>query len=334
MKKLLFTVIAACSITVSGAQAPEAVSATPAGGTSVGAKKPTIMVIPSNQYCNEHGFVKEYDNNGEMVKYPDYARIMMEDTELALAISKVGELMSERGFNLKLLSSCLNTLANDAAEEALMMSKNTGAMAAETPYEKLKKTAKADIILHLYWKASTFGSRKTITYNIQGVDSYTDKQIAASSGTSMPSSNPSVAALVSEQVAVHMEQFASQLQEYFNNLFDQGREISITCLRFEDAEVDYESEFNGFELGELIEEYLAQNTVGGRFNTTDATENRLYFEQVRIPMVMVTASGRERAVDARYFARGLAKKITEITGAECKVTTRGLGQASIWLGGK
>lgn len=310
------------------------VTSTPAGGTSTAAKKPTIMVVPGDQFCNANGYMKEYDNFGETVKYPDYNKALLEDSELGIAISKLGELMSDRGFNLKLLSATLKTIANNAAEDALLTSKDTGAQVAESPIDKLKKTAKADIIMQLNWKIGEFGSRKTIEYNLQGVDAYTDKQIAAASGVSMPSNNPSAAALLIEQVAVHMDQFCSQLQEHFNNLFEQGREVTIRCKRFEDSDVDFETEFDGDELGMIIEDYLAKNTVGGRFTTADATENQLNFEQVRIPMVEVSESGRERAVDARYFARGLAKKITEVAGVECKVMTKGLGEATIVLGGK
>lgn len=323
MKKVFFVLISLFFATVSEAQT---------SGTA--AKKPTIMVVPGDQYCNEKGFMKEYEYFGEMKKYPDYDRALLEDGDLNMAVSKLGELMSERGFNLKLLSSCLKTLANEAAEDALMASKETGAAVAESPIDKLKRTAKADIIMQLNWSIGSFGSRKTITYNLQGIDTYTDKQIAASSGTSMPTTNPSTVAILIEQVSMHMEQFASQLQSHFNNLFEQGREIKINCKRFEDAAADFESEFGGDELGVIIEDYLAENTVGGRFSTSDATENHMVFEQVRIPMVVTLENGRERAVDARYFARGLAKKITEVTGEECKVATKGLGEVTVYLGGK
>ncbi len=323
MKKVFFILVALFFATVSEAQTSE-----------TAAKKPTIMVIPSDQYCNSKGFMKEYDFFGEKKKYSDYEKALMEDSELNLAISKLGELMTERGFNLKLLSSCLKSLANEAAEAAVMTSKETGAAVAETPLDKLKKTAKADIIMQLDYTIGSFGARKYITYNLQGVDTYTDKQIAASSGKSMPSTNPSAASLLIEQVSMHMEQFASQLLAHFTALFETGREIKINCRRFEDSAIDFESDFGGDELGMIIEDYLAANTVGGRFNTSDATENQMVFEQVHIPMVITLENGRERAVDARFFARGLAKKITEVTGEECKVSTRGLGEATIYLGGK
>lgn len=332
MKKIFTTLFTICCIATSSIA--QDVTVTPDGGATIAAKKPTIMVVPGDQFCNANGYMKEYDNFGEMVKYPDYNKALLEDSELSMAISKLGELMTDRGFNLKLLSASLKTLANNAAEDALMASKDTGAQVAESPIDQLKKTAKADIIMQLNWKIGSFGSRKTIEYNLQGVDAYTDKQIAAASGVSMPSNNPSAAALLIEQVAVHMDQFCAQLQEHFNNLFAQGREITVRCKRFEDSDVDFESEFDGDELGMIIEDYLAKNTVGGRFSTTDATENMLLFEQVRIPMVEKSESGRERAVDARYFGRGVAKKITEVTGVECKVTTKGLGEVTIYMGGK
>ncbi len=322
MKKLIFTV---CALLVAFATA-EAQTA---------AKKPTIMVVPDNQWCYERGFAIEFDDQGRIVKMPDYQAALDNDADLGLVISKLGELMTERGFNLKLLSASLRSLQAEATEDMMLQSKDSGAGAAETPIDKLKKVAKADIWMSVNWKVTTMGPRKTITYNLQGIDAYTDKQIAASSGSGMPSPNPETAALLIEAVNVHMDQFVSQLQSHFDNLFEQGREITVRCKRWDDCEIDFESEFDGEELGILIEDYIAANTVGGRFSTTDATENMMLFEQVRIPMVVTTPEGRERAVDARYFGRGLAKMITAISGGvPCKVMTKGLGQVTIVVGGK
>lgn len=78
---------------------------------------------------------------------------------------------------------------------------------------------------------------------------------------------------------------------------------------------------------------MADNTVNGRFNTTDATENMMLFEQVRIPME-TEINGRVRQIDARRWVNGLRKYLEDEYGIESKLMMQGLGQAQLVIGGK
>ena len=64
--------------------------------------------------------------------------------------------------------------------------------------------------------------------------------------------------------------------------------VSLRIKKWDDWEFDLESYFGADEeeLGILIEDWLADNTVSGRFSTTDATESMLIFEQVRNSFVL------------------------------------------------
>ena len=53
------------------------------------AKKPTIMVVPSDLWCFKNGYMMEFDNQGTRVKIPDYKRALQEDAELLQVISKI-----------------------------------------------------------------------------------------------------------------------------------------------------------------------------------------------------------------------------------------------------
>ena len=112
------------------------------------AKKPTIMVVPSDNWCVKNNFMTVYDNMGTRMKIPDYRAALQESTELLNVISKINEMMTERGFPLKNLESVMKSLQSQSAEDAMLSSK-TGADANESPIDKLKKVAKADIIMQL-----------------------------------------------------------------------------------------------------------------------------------------------------------------------------------------
>jgi len=300
------------------------------------AKKPTIMVVPSDVWCNTNGFITEFDNQGTKVKIPDYKKAFQEDSDLLLVISKINGLMAERGFPLKNMESVIKKLEANSVEDAMMVSKETGSEASESPIDKLKKVAKADIIMQLTWKVNSMGPKKSITFNLQGLDAYTDKQIAMASGTGASSFSAEIPVLLEEAVLSHMDNFCSTLQTCFDDLFANGREVTIRIKKWDDWDDDLESEFgpDSEELGAIIEDWLADNTVNGRFNTTDATENMMLFEQVRIPL-FYERNGKKRAMDTRRFVRNLSKFLkNEPYAIVSKVVTKGLGRATIYLGSK
>lgn len=92
-------------------------------GVFAQAKKPTLMVMPSDAWCNEHGYMQTYDNQGSIEKVPDYKAAVSTDKQLNAVISKINNLMADRGFPLKDLQQTLKAVNTDAAEDALITSK-------------------------------------------------------------------------------------------------------------------------------------------------------------------------------------------------------------------
>lgn len=292
------------------------------------AKKPTLMVVPSDLYCNQHGYMQTFNNQGQSEKVPDYKQALQNDPQLLTGITVIGQMMADRGFPLKLMEQELKSLNEESAEDAMLTSKS-GSDIAESPVDKLKKKSKSDIILQVTWLVNRSGPKYSLTFNLQGIDAYTNKQIAACQGTGDPTFSAELPVLIEESIANHLETFTTQLQHHFDDMFENGREITLRIKKWEDSEYDLESEFDGTELSDIIEDWVSDNTVKGRFNTSDATENFMYFEQVRIPLF----DEKQRAMDARRWTRGLTDKLKAL-GVPAKLMMKGLGQATIVIGGK
>ena len=182
------------------------------------------------------------------------------------------------------------------------------------------------------------GPKKHIKFILNGLDAYTSKNIASSSGAGEPSSAASVDLLVEEAVLSHMDEFCGRLQAHFDDMFNNGREVKIMVKLFDGADVNLNDEYdyNGTtdELNIFIEDWMADNTVNGRFSISDATENFQRYEQVRIPM-FYERNGRQRAMDTRTFVNNLKKFLSEAPfNLESKVYMRGLGEAWLIIGEK
>ena len=297
------------------------------------AKKPTLMVVPADNWCYNNNYSESYDKQGVVKDIPSYRVALQRDTDLDLVITQINGMLSQRDFDAKNLKSQLDKIESAAAEEAMRSSKYGGAEVAESPIDALKKVAKADIILKLGWTVNDDGMEKAVTFILKAIDSYTGKQIAQASGTGAPDFSTPLPVLLEEAVASHIDAFLAELQTAFERWFEKGRECAVGIRVWDDWDYDLESEdFGDDELGFLIEEWMEDNTVGGAFTTMDAEATMMNFEQVRIPMTY-EKKGRVRGLDARTWAKNLSKYLTGM-GIENKLTTVGLGEVKLYLGSK
>jgi hypothetical protein len=294
------------------------------------AKKPTLMILPSDNWCTQRYFMTEFDNQGTKQSVPNYKQAFQEDTELGQVISKIGALMIDKGFPLKDAEQELKAIETRNAEDNMTTSKTSGSSISESPLDLLKKRAKADIIIQIWWKVNKIDGQKSVSFILEAFDAYTSKRIASSTGNGAPS-NEIIPVQLEKAILANIDPFAAQLQTHFDDMFINGREVMLTVKIWDTWEYDLESEFDGEELIDIIDDWMFKNTVSGRFNMSDATENVIRFEQVRIPLF----DNNGRAIDARAFAKDVSKFLkAEPYFVESKLMTRGLGEAIIVLGEK
>ena len=295
------------------------------------------MVMPSDQYCLSRGFKLTFTNQGMTQTLPDYRAAMQSDPNLRLIITKMGQMMADRGFPLKDLEAEMRNMMQESAESSMLTSSSSGSEMSESPIDVLKRVAKADIILDLDFDLKTQGPSKYMVFNLRGLDAYTAKQVSGVAGAGRPSTSATPEILMEEAVLSHMDSFNAGLMRHFDDLFENGREVKVLVKVFnnwgENLESEFESAGETKELSFIIEDWFADNCVKGRFNLSDATENQMRFEQVRIP-VMKLQSGRERAVDTRSFVSDLRKHLTDKYQIQSKLYLRGLGEAWLILGEK
>lgn len=293
-------------------------------------KKPSIMVVPKDQWCVDNHFTSQFENQGKSVVVPDYKRALQTSSELGLVITKINELMTSRGFPLLTLEAMLKKLENDAASEAMTTLKDGGEL-SESPTDKLKKTAKADIIIDLGWTVNNpQGPRRSITFTLAGYDSFSGKQVAGASGTGQQTFTSEIPVLLEEAILSNLDRFNVQLLDHFTGVETNGREMSLKVRKSSNFEKDLESDFDGKNLLEIIEDWVRENSEKGNFSLDEQSENMMNFSQVMVPVV----DSKNRKLDATSWGRGLTKMLKDKYALECKLVTKGLGEALIIIGSK
>jgi len=295
------------------------------------AKTPTLMILPSDNWCEQRFFNTVFDNQGTKQKVPNYKQAFQEDTEIGQVISKIGSLMIDRGFPLKDAEQELKAIEARSAEDNMTTSTSSGSSISESPLDKLKNKAKADIIIQIWWKVNKTDQGKSISFILEAFDAYTSKRIASSTGNGTPNNTDIVPILLQNAILANIDLFAAQLNSHFANISNNGREILLTIKKWNSWDKNMETEIAGKEITDHVNDWLLKNTVNGKFSMADATENIIRCDQVRIPLL----DANNNSIDARKFANGLQKYLKAAPfNFEVKLMTRGLGEAILVLGEK
>lgn len=246
-----------------------------------GAKKPKVMVVPSQVLLKDKGLLKMEDNMGgeEIAVVEQGYRLALLDNEVRAAIVKIGELMTERGFPLLDMESKL----------------------------KSKTPMFIDIEVELSYTLKKQGPRSILYFELKGLDAFSHKQIAAASGESAPNVGATPIGLLQQAVIDKLDAFNSQLQNYFDGLPEVGRETALE-ITFDGG--SFQDEYGGKSYQDLIDEWLTAHCVKSAFSIDDAVEGEdgqetLYVSQAMIPLF----NSAGKALSARDFYNELVKTL-------------------------
>ncbi len=213
----------------------------------------------------------------------------------------------------------------------VLQSKSSGSSVSENAFDQLMKVAKADVLVKVDWVIVRSGPKKSVSITIQGVDSYTNQPIATITDPgSSPSFESSVPVLLEEAVLKKIDQFLSQVETHATDVFDNGRKVKLYVEKWDNWDGDFESEYQGKELREIIEDWMRTHAVGGNFEM-ESGENSVIVD-ARIPVF----DERGTPITATNFIRDLSRFLKAPPfGIENKLIDKyGLGKSKIILGEK
>ena len=296
------------------------------GGNAQEMMKPSVMVVPSDNWCHKMGYM--IDINGE--KIPDYKKAIVNDPDLINVIAAINNFMARYGFPLENLETVLKNLKTEKAEKVLWRDKEGNAISS-SPLDELYKASSADIVLQLTWSLNKVGPKKSINFNLQALDSYTAKQVAGVEGAGAPSMSADVAVLLSESVADKMKNFCGSLDSHFQDILSKGREISVEAYIADGAGIDFETDYDDYELQEVITRMVSKEAVNHSFARAPSTSTMLAYKSVRCPVKDADGILMDAYAFGRKIARALKKDPYSLS-----VTTKakGLGKVILIIGGE
>ncbi len=293
------------------------------------ANQPTVMVIPSDVLMNKLGYMGKVNDNGVASYIPDYRQAFVENADLGYAVSKIGELFSDRGFNLVDLNRELQRIQQENAEDMAIESKG-GAGVSTSLYDKVLQNVRPDIILELtYELKSAGGPLRCLYFDIVAKDAYTSEQVGAASGAGPNTTETVLVRLIVEAVITHVGNLQSQMQQYFDDISANGRKIFARIQIFEDAGFDFEDELGSDELGEELTAWMKRASLGNSARITRNTPNEMRYS-LRIPLF----DKEGMPMSAYEFAEEVASFLKTKYGIRTRKATQGLGDARLVIRGR
>jgi len=294
--------------------------------------KAKVMVVPEEAFCINAGIYK-FDAKGN--KIADYQEALHNDNILDV-INTFENLMAGYGFLLTNLQQSLDELKEEAALDNVMLAKDDG-MIVEDDLDKLSRIAGADIIVKVSPKVSHYGPEMKLDLRVSSIDCASKKALQAF-GPVTKTSAGSVSMLLKAAVTDNIETFAMGLANHFEDIKTRGREGTIIIKVADTCPLNMESmvEYNGEqgELADLIEYWVATNTVNGYYSGSKTSRVSMKLDQVRIPIVGRGAFGRQKALTMESFVKTGLISLLENYGISVATHAVGIGKVYLILGGR
>lgn len=295
------------------------------------AAPPKLMIVPDKAWCVEKGYIITSERNGKTIQREDYDKAMV-DKEFVNVRLAINQIMAERGFPLVNQDAQQEADEFDEALDEAFEGAESGAQTQLSAYESLLKDAKPDIIVKIGWNVNTAGSLYNADWRMEGVDAYSNKSVVPLAGnTGEKRRSIPLSVSLKETARANMDNFNTTLREYFDNLQQKGREVRLDVRVLESSPINLKEEFNGVELGTVIYNWVAENTVNHQFNQRSAGRNMIRFDQVRIPL----HDSNGQPMDASIWAKKLKAFLGQAPyNIRCEEASAGLGLGRIYIGEK
>lgn len=289
---------------------------------------PTVMFLPDKTWCNANNYVERSERNGKTRVTEKYDEAFL-NSDLKNVVVQLNGLMKDNGLPAKDYGTTSELDDEEEMEEdAYNNDTQSGGSMDATDYEMMISKLRPDIIIKIGWDVNKVGFNYTLSYRLEAIDSYSGKSVAqvTAETPSLKTTIP-IAAALKHSATEYMPAFIRRLQEHFDDLQENGREITVACrIGNNGSGVNFNSEFNGKELSTIISDWLNDNTVNHVYSTRSSSRNRINFEQVRIPFK--DAGGR--VMQAKEFVDQLKHHLRNTCNLKSENTTKGLGSGRLY----
>lgn len=286
--------------------------------------KPTLMVIPSDQFLQRGGYLQTKQYNGKTVYIRDYAGFVLNNTTNKNVVRAIQNFFISQGYPLTDLEQSLKALnVQENMDDADGIMKDAKTLLVET--------VRPDIILEFDYdlkneKVSRTTTKEMIDYSMAALDAFSNKSVASFVKTGI---DGDFDAYLEEQLPSDIPGFVGQIKDYFKDIIVNGRDITFRVMVEGNAAINLSDDYNdmGDTYADWIREWVKVNAKNGSAALNRNTNKEMFYTSVRI----TNNADDGTQFNAYDFANAFRKEFTKTFQLKSVNTTQGLGDASVTI---
>ena len=284
--------------------------------------KPSIMVIPSDQFLQRSGFLKTKQSNGRTIYDRDYSGFILNNTTNKNTVRAIQNYFIQNGYPLNDLEQSLKSLDNQGIiDDADNVAKDAKTL--------LVSTCHPDIILEFDFDQKNKETGRTTTikvidYTMAAIDAFSNKTVASFVKTDI---KDDLTTYLEKQLPSDLPGFISQIKTYFTDIVTNGRDITFRVAIDANSTINLTDEYNnvGDTYADWIREWVKTNAKNGTATLNRNTAKEMYYTSVRI----TNNSDDGTQFNAYDFANKFRKDFIKAFSLKVTNSTQGLGDAYI-----
>lgn len=290
-------------------------------------KTSSFMIMPSNDWMTQHGYATKEDNQGQTIYVYDYDKAFNEDPDLKSVIKMLAAAMKDRGIQKIIDYEGINR-ANSNLNKYNALS--TKATVKKSSLDKILQDAKPDVLINVFWAVANKGPKTGIdNFRIDAIDGFSGQDINSFRGNGILSFESRQSILLEEALNNGIDPFLAKIEAYIEDVFAKGRKTTVVFDMDENWKDDFDKEYDGKELKEIIESWLSEHSVNNSFEPAANSGDNVLIYDVRIPVY----DENQKGLNTYYFIKPISKLLS---GAPYSIPNRatelGLGMAKITIG--
>ncbi len=286
--------------------------------------KPTLMVIPSDQFLKRGGYLQTKQYNGKTVYIRDYTSFVLNNTTNKNVVRAIQNFFISQGYPLTDLEQSIKSLnVQENMDDADGIMKDAKTLLVET--------VRPDIILEFDYdlkneKTSRTTTKEMIDYSMAALDAFSNKSVASFVKTDI---DGDFNAYLEKQLSSDIPNFVGQIKDYFKDIIVNGRDITFRVMVKGTAAINLSDDYNdmGDTYSDWIREWVKVNAKNGSAALNRNTNKEMFYTSVRI--TNNAADGTQ--FNAYDFANAFRKEFTKTFQLKSVNTTQGLGDASVTI---
>jgi hypothetical protein len=291
--------------------------------------EPSVVIVPSDDWMENHNYFRIVDNDGITNKIYDYANAIL-DKNIKHALSAVAEKLGgpNGSFDVKDIKANLDALK---LEEAKNSARNSAKQESDLDIFARVLDAQLWVKVGFDSKPINGGLKTQFLITLSATDPFTGRNVIPGKTIDKTTVGDDYFNLMKNAMNGAIADFQPKLFSYFEKLTEEGIQGSLRIEFLDEVDANFSEEFEyddeDYELAELVDAFVKKHSMERKTEGAQTKTRRVY--SVKIPlMYMNKLTDEKEKNDFEKFSRKVRKSLKEL-GLKSEGEVDGLGKVNI-----